>query len=360
MRKAKDNAHLPTRYFRPDFHYCPLCGAPLKRQATIQDKVLTTLDGRFRLISLGYRCSDSCCQNTHATFVSPEPARLSLKGISFGFDVIVQVGWWRFWEHRTLDEIWELALCYFPISRRQVMYLIVDFLCLLKAAQRARIEGHRSFYAQHGLLLSIDAMQPEKGNDVLYVVRELQLDLTLQAVKVSNQRAATIRTQVLEPVRALGFPVRGIVSDAEDALHRACDETWPGRPHQVCHFHTLRDAGKPIFDADQAVMVKLKHDLRLKLRPLRRVIEQLDEADPQRPILQDYAEALRSCLRVGGVTPFQLGGLRVLDDLRAVAASLRRCQKKPTIPCCRTCWLPPRYTATTWLLVAACAVSWAG
>lgn len=203
-------------------------------------------------------------------------------------------------------------------------------------------------------------MQPEKGNDVLYVVRELQLDLTLQAVKVSNQRTATIRTQVLEPVRALGFPVRGIVSDAEDALHRACQETRPGCPHRVCHFHTLRDAGKPIFDADQAVMVKLKHDLRLKLRPLRRAIEQLDAADPRRPILQDYAEALRSCLRVGGVAPFQLGGLRVLDDLRAVAAPLRRCQKKPTILCCRTCWLPPRYTVTTGLLAAACAVSWAG
>jgi hypothetical protein len=360
MRKAKDNAGVPTRYFRPDFQYCPLCGAPLRRKATVQDKVLITLGGRFRLISRGYCCSRAGCRNAGATFVSAEPARLSLKGLSFGFDAIVQIGWWRFWEHRTLDEIWELARQRFPISRRQVMYLVVDFLCLLRAAQPARIEGHRSFYAQHGLLLSVDAMQPEKGNDVLYVVRELQLDLTLQAVKVSNQRAATIRTQVLEPVRALGFPVRGIVSDAEDALRRACQETWPGCPHQVCHFHTLRDAGKPIFDADQAVMVKLKRDLRLKLRPLRRAIEQLDEADPHRPILQDYAEALRSCLRVGSVAPFQLGGLRVLDDLRAVAASLRRCQKKPTIPCCKSCWLPPRYTVTTWLLVAACAVSWAG
>jgi len=337
MRKAKDNSRVPTQYFRPDFQHCPKCGAPLTRHATVQDKVLTTLAGRFRLISLGYRCSRPSCRNAYAVFVSPQPARLSLKGLSFGFDVIVQIGWWRFWEHRTLDEIWDLARQRFPISRRQVMYLIVDFLCLLKAAQPARIEAQRSFYARHGLLLSIDAMQPEKGNDVLYVVRELQVDLTLQAVKVSNQRADTIRAQVLAPVNALGFRIRGIVSDAEDAVHRACQALWPGRPHHACHFHALRDAGKPIYETDQSVMVKLKRDLRLKLRPLRRVIEALDTADPHRAVLSDYAEALRSCLRVSSVAPFQLGGLRVLADLRAVAASLRRCQKKKTIFCCKAC-----------------------
>jgi hypothetical protein len=303
------------------------------RHATVQKKVLTTLDGRFHLISLGYRCSKERCPNARVVFVSPEPARLSLKGLSFGFDVIVQIGWWRFWEHRTLDEIWELAQRRFPISRRQVLYLIVDFLCLLKAAQPARIAAHGATYKRHGLRLSIDAMQPEKGNDVLYVVRELRSGLTLQAAKLSNQRAETIRAQVLEPLRALGFTVRAIVSDAEDAIHRACQEVWPGCPHQACHFHTVREAGKPIAVADQTLMVQIKRELRLKLKPVRRALEALDEQDPQRSVLLDYAEALRSSLRVSSLPPFQLGGLRVLADLRAVAASLRRCQKKGRIPC---------------------------
>jgi hypothetical protein len=287
VRKAKDNSDVPVRYFRPELHVCPRCGAPLQRRATVLDKLLITLEGRFRLISLSYRCSRVRCPNHQARFVSSEPARLSLTGLSFGFDVIVQIGWWRFWEHRTLDELWALARRRFPVSRRQIMYLIVDFLCLLKAAQPARIAAHQAFYARHGLVLSIDAMQSEKGNDVLYMVRELQQDLTLQAVKVSNQRAETIRVKVLEPVKALGFRIRGIVSDAEDALHRAGREAWPGRPHHACHFHALRDAGKPLYEADQAMMVKLKRDLRLKIRPLRRILDDLDETDPHRAILQD-------------------------------------------------------------------------
>jgi len=121
VRKAKGNSLVPRRYFRPGFSHCPKCSAPLTRHATVQKKALITLEGRFRLISLGYRCSRERCPNTRVVFVSPEPARFSLKGLSFGFDVIVQIGWWRFWEHRTPDEIWELAQRWFPISLRQVL-----------------------------------------------------------------------------------------------------------------------------------------------------------------------------------------------------------------------------------------------
>jgi hypothetical protein len=94
----------------------------LTRHATVQNKVLTTLEGRFHLISLGYRCSRDRCPNARLVFVSPEPPRLSLKGLSFGFDLIVQIGWWRFGEHRTLDEIGELARAPVPdLSARGVI-----------------------------------------------------------------------------------------------------------------------------------------------------------------------------------------------------------------------------------------------
>jgi hypothetical protein len=283
-----------------------------------------------------------------------------LKGSSFGFDVIVQIGWWRFWEHRTLDEIWALAQSRVPISRRQVMYLIVDFLCLLKAAHPTRLEAHRPGFERQGLLLSIDGMQPEQGHDVLYVVRELRSGLTLQAVKVSNQRADTIRAKVLAPIAALAFSIRGIVSDAEEAIRRACQELWPGCPHHAWHFHALRDAGKPMYDADQHLMVTLKRELRAHLRPVRRAIQALDEADPYRAVLQDYAEALRSSLRIRGVAPFRLGGVRLWEDLHAVSASLRRCQKKRRIPCWQRCRPPLWCTAPTPPPLSALAGTWGG
>jgi len=152
----------------------------------------------------------------------------------------------------------------------------------------------------------------------------------LRAAKLSNQRAETSRTQVLEPLKALGFVPRAIVSDAEEALRRACQDTWPGCPHQVCHFQVLREVAKPITDANQVLRLALTRDARPKLRRVRRAIQALEDGEVVRPLLLDYVEALRSSLGVRSVAPFNLGGLRVGADLRAVAASLRRWQKKVT------------------------------
>ncbi|MBI4672816.1 MAG: hypothetical protein HY741_14250 [Chloroflexi bacterium] len=207
--KGKDNAGVPFRYFRPDFQRCPKCGAPLERRATVQDKVLITLEGRFHLISRGYQCSRRRCPNSRALFVSPEPARLSLKGLSFGFDVLVQIGWWRFWEHRTLDEIALLLKAKrLPISRRHILNLSSDFLALLRAAQPAKIEARRAYFQRHGLVLMLDGMEPEQGNQMLFIVREANLDLTLVAETLYSSRADLISRQLLEPVKALGFRIR--------------------------------------------------------------------------------------------------------------------------------------------------------
>ncbi len=241
MRKAKDNFGVPCRYFRPDFQRCPKCDAPLKRRATVQDKILITLAGRFRLISRGYRCSRRCCPNSRALFVSPEPARLSLKGLSFGFDVIVQIGWWRFWEHRTLDEIAMLLKAkHLPISRRHILNLIGDFLALLRATQPIKIEAQRDYFRRHGLVISVDGMEPEQGNEMLFIVREANLDLTLVAETLYSSRADLINRHLLEPVKALGFRIRAVVSDADPNIRHAVETSLPGCPHQACQVHPRR------------------------------------------------------------------------------------------------------------------------
>jgi hypothetical protein len=102
-----------------------------------------------------------------------EAEQISPKGSSFGFDVIVQVGRWRFWDHRTLDEIAALLKALrLPVSRRQILYLIGDFLALLRAAQPAKIEALRTYFQRHGLVISLDGMEPEQGNEMLCIVRE--------------------------------------------------------------------------------------------------------------------------------------------------------------------------------------------
>lgn len=343
MRKAKEHANVPKRYYRPSVTTCAHCGAPLRRRCTLWSKYLVTLNGRSHVFSLGYTCTRARCRQGKVIHRSTAAEQLSLKGSSFGFDLIVQIGWWRFWDHRTLDEIAALLNAkQLPVSRRHILNLMGDFLAVLRAAQPAKIETHRAYLQRHGMVISIDGMEPDQGNEMLFVVREANWDLTLAAETLYSSRADLISTRLLTPVKALGFRIRAVLSDADQNIRRAVTASFPGRPHQVCQVHCLCEAGQPIFDADRALKTDLRRDIRAKWRPCGRRLSQAPADDPQSAVLTDYGEALRDALRADGLSPFELAGLKLYDELERMQTSLRRCQKKGGMPSWRSCWTLPR------------------
>jgi len=344
MRKAKDNDNVLKRYYRPTIMTCSQCGAPLRRRCTLWSKYLVTLEERVHVFSLGYSCSRARCALARAIYRSVEAEQLSPKGSSFGYDLIVQIGWWRFWEHRTLDEIATLLVArHLPVSRRHILNLIGDFLALLRAAQPAKLEAQRAYLQRQGLVISLDGLEPEQGNEMLFVAREVNLDLTLVAETLYSSRADLISRQVLEPLKALGFRIRAVVSDADKNIRRAVAASLPGCPHQACQVHCLCEASKPIFEADRAMKTDLRRDIRAKLRPISRVLSQSARDDPRLAVLVDYAEALRDALRADGLSPFELAGLQLYDELPHLETSLRHCQKKGGIPSWPLCSTSPLF-----------------
>lgn len=335
MHSVTKPSDLPRRYYRPTQRLCPECGAFLKRHHILWRKSLVLLTGETYVSSWGYRCPNPDCPAPETTYRSTEAEQLYLGRRQFGRDLIVQIGYWRFWHHRTVTEIHEqlhddLGL---PISERQVLKLLGDFLALLRAAQPAKIDTLRLHLADRGgLFVSIDGMQPETGNLCLYVVRDPQLGLTLLAESLEESTAPTLQKKLLEPLktlaRKLDLPILGVVSDAQESIRQAVEAALPGVPHHCCHFHCLRDAGNPIFQADRKLKTALKKDIRGTLARLEPAINNLSPDDPFRPILLSYADAIHSTLSEGGVAPFELGGVHVFDDLADLAASLLRCQEK--------------------------------
>jgi len=294
-------------------------------------------------------------------YTSAEASKLTLKGRSLGRDVIVQAGYWRFWDHLTIDEIVErFQRRKILISRPEVLNLIRDFLALLRAAQPAKIAAHRAFFEQHGMILGIDGMQPEKGNDCLYIVREEQVSLVLLAENLPESSTEALSDKVFTPIQSLGFVIRGVVSDAQETIREAVAQTLPGVPHHTCHFHCLRDAGKPTFEADRAMKTALKKALRPKLSGFTRRLQRLPTEDPCRWVLADYVSCLRSTLLIDGVAPFDLGGLYVFDDLQSVEASLRRCREKGSICSWSDSWRSYLYVKLLQILRLDSSGSWAG
>jgi len=342
VRHAKDNQRVPKHYYRPERSHCPRCRQVLTRAYPWWRKHVVFLSGRALVVSVGYHCTNPHCADAQEgrMHTSPAAERLTLRGSSFALQVIVQIGYWRFWKRWTITQIHESLTLEraLPISEREVLYLVGIFLVLLRCTYHLRLAAHDGYFQRHGLFLAIDALKPEKGNRALYVVRDLKFGLVWHQVSLFSANQSTLEKLLLQPLEALGYRIRGVVSDDEKALRLAIAQRWPHVSHQTCQIHCLCDAAAPMVSADQAFKKALKKAVRAPLYAVCRNLNQLAPADPCAPVLSTYADLIRHTLTEGSKPPFDLGGLRVFADLARLEHSLKRNQEKGGIRSWRNCW----------------------
>lgn len=342
MRRAKDNRQVPKRYYRPDQTTCPHCGHVLQRCHQLWQKHVVFLHGREWVVNMAYRCSNPKCAEPERVYASQDAQGLTVRGSSFALEVIVQIGYWRFWHRWTVTQI-HAALTQErrrPISEREVLYLIGVFLVLLRSTYHLRLAARAASFRRQGLFVALDALKPEKGNTALYVVRELKFGLVLHAAALLTADHRPVATRLFHPVKNLGYRLRGIVSDDEKALVLAVAQTFPGVPHQTCQLHCLREAATPIANADRAFKKALKQAIRGPLYAACRALQaQFGAEDPRGAVLGTYADLIRSTLTEASKPPFALGGLRVFEDLQRLEASLTRSRQKGDTRSWSNCWL---------------------
>jgi hypothetical protein len=98
----------------------------------------------------------------------------------------------------------------------------------------------------------------------------------------------------------------------------------PGVPHQLCQFHFLREAARPIFEADRHA----KKTLKTHVRGVRRIERALEDAsDPQADVVRGYCAAVRSAITDDGHPPLAASGLKLKGRLEAVVDSVARVEK---------------------------------
>jgi hypothetical protein len=259
-----------------------------------------------------------------------------VKGSGYGLDVVVRIGYLRFSEHRTRAEIWRALHEQTPVqlSERHVQNLLEVYLALLRASERDPRERLAATVDAHGgIILALDGLQPEQGNEQLWVVREVLSGAVLGAANL-QQASAPVLARLLRPVRETGLPVLGVVSDAQESIRLAVAEVFPGVPHQLCQYHALREAAEPLWEADRHLLVQAKKELR-GLRDVEertRRPEHPAPTDPASAVVLDTVLALRQVVRERGQLPFAFAGLRALDALGDLGATLDRCLRKKGMP----------------------------
>jgi hypothetical protein len=280
----------PKVYFRPEMKNCPHCGIKLKRSHTAWNKKISTLTGVIHAWSMAYACLNTSCLHAGVTYKSCEAEALSMKHSSYSYDVLCLVGELRFKQHRTCKEIAE-ALNERGIitSERYAQSLYERYQTLLSASLDDHVrQSLAETTAQNGgIILSMDGVQPEKGNEMLYVIREVFSGTILAAQNMKSGAAAELRT-LIDPIVEMGYPIVGIVSDGQVSIRKAFESLLPDVPYQYCQYHYLKDIAKPVVDADRKLKMELKKSMR-GLRDVERKIEQAEKKTNE--IVETNAEA---------------------------------------------------------------------
>jgi hypothetical protein len=304
---------------------CPSCEHRMwfayedhRKVSTLEEVIGLTLQVR--------RCVNPGCERYHIAYRPEAEGGLALPHHEFGLDVIAWIGEQRYRQHRSMPEIHrQLQAQGLVIAERTVEHLLAryDELVSMTVADRERLQG--LLEEQGRLIVAIDGLQPDQGHEVLWVIREVLSGEVLVARSLLSSSQSELEGLLEEALGDFKVPVVGVISDGQQTIRKAVGAVLPGVPHQLCQFHYLREAAKPIWEADRHAKKELKKRVR-GVRPLERQAEQQETAEAT--VVGGYCAAVRGALTTEDRPPLEPGGLRLRERLAAVTASLERVAKK--------------------------------
>jgi hypothetical protein len=336
---------------------CPDCGQATW-SAYVSRRTVSTLGGVTALRLHVRSCQTPDCPRYHRPYRPEEEGRVALPQHEFGLDVIALVGALRYRQHRSVPEIHlELTSRGLVVCQRTVTNLLdrYDELLAVRLGDGRRLRG---LLAEQGrVVLAIDGLQPDVGHEVLWVLRDClsgevllarsllssteadlaglidQVKRDLQLVGSAKRPKRRPRERAAKPTaRAAGVEVVGVVSDGQHSVRNAVAKSLPGVPHQLCHFHYLREAATPVYEMDRHAKKELKKHVR-GVRPIERQVEARaaegdEQARAEAEAALGYCSAVRSAVTDDGRPPLDASGLKLHDRLAAVSASLAAVEEK--------------------------------
>src|SRR2546425_2541067 len=265
--------------YQPELLTCPHCGDLLVLCNYLAwDKTVQLLD---RILSVASRpgcCRHATCAGSRMRLLSAEGQRIALPGSTYGYDVLVRIGWWRQEYRATYREIHADLATQVRISVSHVGYLYQQVYLPLLACHERQHRDHLAQIAQQraGLSVALDGLAPQGGEPQIWFIRELTSGLTLRSGWLCQQDQTTFEA-FLEPLKHLEWPILAVLSDKQTGLVPAVAAVFPHSRHQLCQAHYLRNLAEPLAEADAAFKGELRQSVRQHVGHL---IRQEPRAEP--------------------------------------------------------------------------------
>ncbi|MFN2253592.1 MAG: transposase [Candidatus Promineifilaceae bacterium] len=265
MRTPRELYHGKPIVYSCELDVCPECGERLKVAYVSGSKTVQTSAGVSTIAQRPKKCMNPRCVRYKVICKSSGWQRIAPSYCTYSYDVIAQIGWQRQSGYESFQTIHADMQARLQISESQVRHLYNErYLPLLACHEREHLAELKVVAQTAGLLLSLDGLAPEGGEPQLWVVRELQLGLTLRSGWLSQQDQTTFE-HFLEPIHDLGLRVAAVISDKQKGLVPAITVVFPHAKHGFCQMHYLKNASEPVAEADQAMKMELRKKVRAEV-----------------------------------------------------------------------------------------------
>jgi len=343
--------------YHPELLTCLHCGDLLVTWNYLAwDKTVQTLDRLLSIATRPGRCPHVTCPGSRMRLLSAEAQRLAPPGSTYGYDVLVRLGWLRQYQHATYREIHHDLSARLAISEAHVRYLYQHVYLPLLACHERQQRGRlaRAAQEQGGLIIALDGLAPQGGEPQIWFIRDLSTGLTLRSGWLAQLDQPTFEA-FLAPLKHLEWPILAVLSDKQTGLVPAVATALPHSRHQFCQAHYLRNLAEPLAAADAAFKSELRKTVRQHVGDLLRqearkppdhtgvltvtgllpspveastapVGQSLppsaapSASDPEADqIITPLVRHTRYLLTLKGRPPFRLAGLETYERLRSVA-----------------------------------------
>lgn len=267
-KRAKTLEIKERKIYKPESRECSECGTRLELQRHYQwRKSVQHLSGAVYVASQGGICSNPECRRKDEIVTANQAQRLTLPECTYGLDVIAQIGWWRDREHMDRATIHSrLTGVGVQLSERQVDYLYNRYQILLACVgNQDQTRLQEIVDKRGGLKVSLDGLAPEGASEQLWVVREVESQITLVVAWLDKVDHETLQT-LLRPIDELKMPILATLSDKQSCVKKALEELWPDVPHQWCQPHYLSNITDPLYEQDRKLKTQMCQEIRAEVR----------------------------------------------------------------------------------------------
>lgn len=307
IRRSEAN-YLWVRF---DRGVCKECGEYLYFKYHGNPRTLN-MEGRIEsIINCYYECRNQECNNEEIV-VAKHPEIMYKKLYSKStFALVIYL---RYIKKCSVNQILEEQ----PYLKKGMCYEMIN---TYRAAARVRADERiaQKFPPGSKIRVSIDAMEPEKGQPALYTVREVSEDELLGARFLEDSSADAIYGLLKEIEEKYGVKFVGFVSDKQTGIVAMRDKYYPKISHQYCVVHFLNNVTKEIREIDNT----LKKDLRSDVRNINTFAtikkkarsQTSDLAENELTVLSDTRRALLAVVNQKKKDKFELVGTAIFENL---------------------------------------------